>query len=49
VRANRRSLLTFLRLMARWWDQPVDYTGYVQFFAQRSMAGAIGLMIGALL
>jgi len=47
VRTNRRSLLTFCRLMAQWWHQPIDYTGYVQFFAQRAMAGAIALMIGA--
>lgn len=33
-------------MVGQWWREPVDYDGYVQYFATRSMAGAIRLMIG---
>lgn len=37
----------FGRLVGEWWREPVDYSAYVQYFAKRSMAGAIRVMIGA--
>jgi diguanylate cyclase (GGDEF)-like protein len=36
----------FGRLAWQWWREPVDYSGYVHYFATRSLAGAIRLMIG---
>lgn len=46
MRADFRSLQVFGGLVAEWWRESVDYTGYVQYFAKRSMAGAIRLLIG---
>lgn len=37
----------FGRLVGGWWREPVDYSAYVQYFAKRSMTGAIRVMIGA--
>jgi diguanylate cyclase (GGDEF)-like protein len=37
----------FGRLVGEWWREPVDYSAHVQYFAKRSMAGAIRVMIGA--
>lgn len=47
VRGDLRSFRVFGRLVGEWWREPVDYSAYVQYFAKRSMAGAIRVMIGA--
>ncbi|MBP1822517.1 diguanylate cyclase (GGDEF)-like protein [Mycobacterium sp. OAE908] len=36
----------FARLVGQWWNAPVDYAAQVQYFAKRSMAEAIRVMIG---
>ncbi len=47
VRGDLRSFRVFGRLVGEWWREPVDYSAYVQYFAKRSMASAIRVMIGA--
>lgn len=39
ARAVRRSL-------ADWWREPVDYAGYVQYFADRGLGGAMRIAVG---
>jgi diguanylate cyclase (GGDEF)-like protein len=41
-----RSFAVFRRLAGEWWNSPVDYAAQVQYFAKRSMAEAIRMMIG---
>ncbi len=40
------SFTVFGRLVGEWWNAPVDYAAQVQYFAKRSMADAIRVMIG---
>lgn len=47
MRGDLRSFRVLGRLVGEWWREPVDYSTYVQYFAKRSMAGAIRVMIGA--
>jgi diguanylate cyclase (GGDEF)-like protein len=35
------------RALSQWWTTPVDYDGQVEYFAKRSLAGLIQLLIGA--
>jgi diguanylate cyclase (GGDEF)-like protein len=44
--AESRSFAVFSRLVGEWWNSPVDYAAQVQYFAKRSMADAIRVMIG---
>jgi diguanylate cyclase (GGDEF)-like protein len=44
--AESRSFALFGRLVGGWWNSPVDYAAQVQYFAKRSMAEAIRVMIG---
>ncbi|WP_245906353.1 GGDEF domain-containing protein [Mycolicibacterium palauense] len=46
VRGDLQSFQVFGRLVGEWWREPVDYSAYVQYFAKRSMTGAIRVMIG---
>ncbi|WP_235852722.1 GGDEF domain-containing protein [Mycobacterium interjectum] len=41
-----RSFAVFRRLAGEWWNSPVDYAAQVQYFAKRSMAEAIRVLIG---
>jgi len=41
-----RSFAVFRRLAGEWWNSPVDYAAQVQYFAKRSMAEAIRMLIG---
>ncbi|MCV7357396.1 diguanylate cyclase [Mycolicibacterium fluoranthenivorans] len=41
-----RSCRVFARGVATWWREPVDYPGQVQYFARRSLASAIRMLIG---
>lgn len=47
LRGDLRSFRVFGRHLDDWWREPVDYSAYVQYFARRTMAGAIRVMIGA--
>lgn len=47
LRGDLRSFRVFGRHLDDWWREPVDYSAYVQYFARRSLAGAIRVMIGA--
>ncbi|KWX62490.1 GGDEF domain-containing protein [Mycobacterium sp. NAZ190054] len=40
------SFAVFGRHANAWWSTPVDYVAHVQYFAKRSMAGAVRVMIG---
>lgn len=42
-----RSFQVFTRDVGKWWHEPVDYPGQVQYFARRSLASAIRVLIGA--
>lgn len=42
-----RSFRVFARNVDTWWHEPVDYPGQVQYFARRSLASAIRVLIGA--
>jgi len=44
--AESRSFAVFRSLVGEWWNSPVDYAAQVQYFAKRSMAEAIRVMIG---
>jgi diguanylate cyclase (GGDEF)-like protein len=44
--ANAGSFAVFGRLVRQWWGEPVDYAAQVQYFAKRSMSGAVQYMIG---
>jgi diguanylate cyclase (GGDEF)-like protein len=44
--AESRSFAVFRSLVGDWWNSPVDYAAQVQYFAKRSMAEAIRVMIG---
>ncbi len=44
--AESRSFAVFRGLVGEWWNSPVDYAAQVQYFAKRSMAEAIRVMIG---
>lgn len=44
--AESRSFAVFRGLVGEWWNSPVDYAAQVQYFAKRSMADAIRVMIG---
>lgn len=44
--AESRSFAVFRGLVGEWWNSPVDYAVQVQYFAKRSMAEAIRVMIG---
>jgi diguanylate cyclase (GGDEF)-like protein len=44
--ANAGSFAVFGRHVRQWWGEPVDYAAQVQYFAKRSMSGAVQYMIG---
>jgi diguanylate cyclase (GGDEF)-like protein len=46
VLAKSGSFGVFGRLVRQWWGEPVDYAAQVQYFAKRSMSGAVQFMIG---
>lgn len=46
MRADAGSFAVFGRLVRQWWGEPVDYAAQVQYFAKRSMSGAVQYMIG---
>lgn len=47
MRAVSRARRTHLRRISAWWREPVDYLGYVQYFADRGLDRAIRGVIGA--
>lgn len=49
VRAQARENRACMWVVARWWREPVDYAGYVRYFADRGLARAIQLTISGIL
>lgn len=37
-----------MQVVGEWWREPVDYAGYVQYFADRGLARAMQLVIGSI-
>ena len=44
--AYSRSFAVFGPHIRQWWSEPVDYAAQVQYFAKRSIAGAVQVLIG---
>jgi diguanylate cyclase (GGDEF)-like protein len=38
--------VVFGQFVRQWWNEPVDYSGQVEYFAKRAMSGAIQVLIG---
>lgn len=38
--------MVFGQFVRKWWNEPVDYCGQVEYFAKRAMSGAIQVLIG---
>ena len=41
-----RSVAVFGGIVRQWWTAPVDYVAQVEYFAKRTMSGAVQVMIG---
>jgi diguanylate cyclase (GGDEF)-like protein len=41
-----RSVVVFGGIVRRWWTAPVDYVAQVEYFAKRTMSGAVQVLIG---
>lgn len=48
VRAQTRENRAGVQAFSRWWREPVDYAGYVGYFADRGLARAIQLTISGI-
>lgn len=49
VRAQTRGNRACTQVVGQWWREPVDYAGYVRYFADRGLARAIQLTISGIL
>ena len=46
---DARARRAIARSLIEWWTTPVDYDGQVEYFAKRSLAGLIQLLVGGAL